>query len=129
MRRRRHSLLYVVYLHSPLWRLRRWIWILRAGGHCQQCGSRRRLTVHHLTYRRLGRERRSDVAVLCWPCHQARHSHASPAAGRGPRALAAVLGLARRRARALCGLLILAGLVVAIHMAPTLVNHLIAPQR
>ena len=65
-RRRRRSLLYVVYLHSPLWRLRRRIWILRAGGRCQRCGSRRRLTIHHRTYQRLGHERRADVTVLCW---------------------------------------------------------------
>ena len=51
--RRRRSLLYVVYLRSPLWRLRRRIWIVRAGGRCQRCRSRRRLTIHHRTYRRL----------------------------------------------------------------------------
>ena len=28
------------------------------------------LTVHHRTYARLGRERRSDVQLLCWRCHQ-----------------------------------------------------------
>ncbi|MFZ0977402.1 MAG: hypothetical protein WAN22_34620 [Solirubrobacteraceae bacterium] len=69
-RRRRRSLLYVLYLHSPLWRLRRRIWILRAGGRCQHCGSRRRLTIHHRTYQRLGHERRADVTVLCWHCHR-----------------------------------------------------------
>ena len=74
MRRRRHrSLLYAVYLRSPLWRLRRRIWILRAGGRCRRCGSRRRLTIHHRTYRRLGYERRADVTVLCWNCHRRHH--------------------------------------------------------
>ena len=72
-RRRRHSLLYTVYLRSPLWRLRRRIWILRAGGRCQSCRSRRRLTIHHRTYRRLGHERRADVTVLCWDCHRRQH--------------------------------------------------------
>ena len=72
-RRRRHSLLYVVYLRSPLWRLRRRIWIVRAGGRCQRCGSRRRLTIHHRTYQRLGHERRADVTVLCWHCHRRHH--------------------------------------------------------
>jgi 5-methylcytosine-specific restriction endonuclease McrA len=71
--RRRHSLLYMVYLRSPLWRLRLRIWILRAGGRCQRCRSRRRLTIHHRTYRRLGHERRSDVTVLCWRCHRRQH--------------------------------------------------------
>jgi len=71
--RRRHSLLYIVYLRSPLWRLRRRIWILRAGGRCQRCGSRRQLTIHHRTYERLGHERRADVRVLCWDCHRRHH--------------------------------------------------------
>jgi 5-methylcytosine-specific restriction endonuclease McrA len=67
---RRHSLRYRLYMRSPLWRIRRQIWIIRAGGRCQQCRSRRQLTIHHLTYARLGHERRADIAVLCWPCHQ-----------------------------------------------------------
>jgi hypothetical protein len=72
--RRRHSLLYATYLHSPLWRLRRRIWIAQACGRCEQCGRRwRQLTIHHLTYTRLGHERRGDVRVLCWPCHSSRH--------------------------------------------------------
>jgi hypothetical protein len=69
-RRRRQSLRYGLYLSSPLWRIRRRIWIIRAGGRCRQCGSRRRLTIHHRTYARLGYERYADVTVLCWPCHQ-----------------------------------------------------------
>jgi hypothetical protein len=70
----RHSLLYAVYLRSPLWRLRRRIWIAQARGRCEQCGRRwRQLTIHHLTYQRLGHERRSDVMVLCWGCHQTEH--------------------------------------------------------
>lgn len=71
--RQRRSLLYMVYLRSPLWRLRRRIWILRAGGRCQRCRSRRRLTIHHHTYQRLGHERRTDVTVLCWKCHRRQH--------------------------------------------------------
>jgi hypothetical protein len=99
--RRRHSLLYVIYLHSPLWRLRRRIWILRAGGRCQRCGSRRRLTIHHRTYQRLGHERRVDVTVLCWDCHRRHHGQhgSSPApsvpAWIGRRAWAAQRGTLR----------------------------------
>lgn len=82
--RRRRSLLYMVYLRSPLWRLRRRIWIFRAGGRCQRCGSRRRLTIHHRTYRRLGHERRGDVTVLCWRCHRRHHErHPRPLWRRG----------------------------------------------
>jgi len=36
---------------------------------CQQCGSQDRREVHHLTYDYLGRERASDVRVLCRRCH------------------------------------------------------------
>lgn len=88
MRRRRHrSLLYTVYLRSPLWRLRRRIWIVRAGGRCQRCRSRRRLTIHHRTYQRLGHERRADVTVLCWDCHRRHHGRrARPFWRRGGRA-------------------------------------------
>jgi len=83
-RRRRHSLVYLVYLRSPLWRIRRRIWIVCAGGRCLRCGSRRRLTIHHRAYRRLGHERRDDVTVLCWDCHRrhhAEHRRSSPHAG------------------------------------------------
>jgi hypothetical protein len=85
--RRRHSLLYDLYMRSTLWQLRRWLWWVRSDRRCEDCGAelvlhahrayrltgdrgrRPVLTVHHLTYARLGRERRSDVALLCWSCH------------------------------------------------------------
>jgi len=73
MRHRRHSLLYVLYLRSPIWRLRRRLWILQAGGRCQRCRSQRRLTIHHRNYDRLGHERRADVTVLCLDCHRREH--------------------------------------------------------
>lgn len=73
--RRRHSLLYASYLRSPLWRLRRRLWILRAHGRCENCRRHRRpLTIHHRTYMRLGHERRSDIQVLCWRCHRTHHA-------------------------------------------------------
>ena len=67
---RGHSLRYQLYLRSPFWRVRRRIWILRAGGRCQRCHGRRQLAIHHRTYTRLGHEHRRDVEVLCWDCHQ-----------------------------------------------------------
>jgi hypothetical protein len=80
--RRRHSLLYDLYVGSSLWRLRRFLWWVRSDRRCERCGRpvvlharrgdvARSVTVHHLTYARLGRERRSDVALICWPCHYA----------------------------------------------------------
>jgi 5-methylcytosine-specific restriction endonuclease McrA len=75
----RHSLLYDLYMRSALWRFRRWLWFYGGDRRCEGCGNRlrlhgpgpRTLTVHHRTYRRLGRERRSDVQLLCWLCHSA----------------------------------------------------------
>jgi hypothetical protein len=74
----RHSLLYKLYVGSPVWCLRRWWWFVTSDRRCARC--RRRLvlhgggpatvTVHHRTYARLGRERRTDIELLCWACHR-----------------------------------------------------------
>lgn len=89
-----HSLLYQVYMGSPLWRFRRWCWYHTSNKRCEDCGRRlvlhtysRRpaellvvfgrvdvMTVHHRHYRTLGHERRSDVQLLCWTCHRRRDS-------------------------------------------------------
>lgn len=42
----------------------------RAGGRCEYCGKSAELQVHHLTYKRLGEERPSDVMALCERCHE-----------------------------------------------------------
>jgi hypothetical protein len=84
------SLYYRLYMRSALWRFRRYLWWARSHKRCEDCSCplvlhsrdvRRRwdplsstlqphvLTVHHLNYRRLGRELRADVALLCWSCH------------------------------------------------------------
>jgi hypothetical protein len=81
----------VAYLRSPLWRLRRRIWIIRALGRCEHCGRRRQLTIHHRTYQRLGHESRSDIAVLCWRCHQLEHPRRQQ-----PRAWVQITSLTRR---------------------------------
>jgi len=44
-------------------------------GKCELCGETRRLQVHHKTYRRLYRERKSDVQVLCEECHLKKVHH------------------------------------------------------
>jgi 5-methylcytosine-specific restriction endonuclease McrA len=69
---RRHSMLYWLYVdrNSWLWRVRRGLWLRSAGYRCERCSARTNLTIHHKTYARLGRERREDVQVLCWRCHQ-----------------------------------------------------------
>jgi hypothetical protein len=118
----------VVYLRSPLWRLRRRLWILRAGGQCECCRSRHRLTIHHRTYARLGHERRTDVTVLCWDCHRHHHdehrgslSRPDVLTGSGRRARVRRrrrfrLGRASSRLLAVLALVVLPTLVVAATM-------------
>lgn len=63
---------YADYIRSSRWarnpaRLEE---LRRAGYRCRICYSDQRLTVHHRTYRRLGRERASDLTTLCQDCHE-----------------------------------------------------------
>jgi hypothetical protein len=60
------------YYRSDHWRRR------RAGLRktaCQKCGynKQQHLQVHHLTYKRLGREMPEDVVTLCAYCHREAH--------------------------------------------------------
>lgn len=63
---------YDAYLASPAWREFR-IKVLRKHRRCFTCGTRKRLTLHHLSYERLGSELESDVLVLCHDHHLALH--------------------------------------------------------
>lgn len=60
--------------------LRRKSWIKRAGGRCEmvigefRCPTTEKLTVHHKTYSRLGKELPIDVVVLCKSCHDRHHA-------------------------------------------------------
>lgn len=63
------------YLQGSHWRQFRtsW-WQTHPGARCARCGSSARpMDLHHLTYRRLGHERPSDVIPLHRTCHQAVH--------------------------------------------------------
>lgn len=65
---------YCEYLHTQHWRTTRARALLRADGICKRChATGRRLDVHHLTYKRLGREAEADLWVLCDRCHAAEH--------------------------------------------------------
>jgi hypothetical protein len=68
-----HSGFYRAVMGSGRWRRRRAAAIRRAGRRCQRCGARGPLDVHHLTYRRLGRERPGDLVAVCERCHSALH--------------------------------------------------------
>jgi len=66
---------YPAYLETPHWQKVRALALRRAGRHCQVCGARGRLDVHHNTYARRGRELPSDVVALCRACHDLYHGH------------------------------------------------------
>ena len=61
------------YLYSKHWRETRVRKLKDVGYKCEKCQQRGRLDVHHLTYARIGREKMSDLQVLCRPCHEKEH--------------------------------------------------------
>lgn len=61
---------YRAYLRSPEWRARRLEFLEDAEYQCQECGSNKKLQVHHLSYDNLGDETEDDVEVLCKECHE-----------------------------------------------------------
>lgn len=65
----RHSAYYRLYLKSKAWQNIRNIMIAKYK-LCQVCGGTDVLQCHHLTYERLGRERLSDLKLLCKECHK-----------------------------------------------------------
>jgi len=64
---------YSKYLRSKHWREFRLEVIEAADNHCAICYSKGYLRVHHNNYERLGKERLSDVVVLCSGCHALFH--------------------------------------------------------
>lgn len=68
---------YAVYLRTPHWLRTRGEALERAGRRCDNCGGNDSLEVHHLTYKRVGRERWADLRVLCHDCHRATHGIAA----------------------------------------------------
>jgi len=62
------------YLFSEWWVSSRAMMLKIYKHKCAECETRKRLTVHHETYERLGEELPEDLVVLCWDCHQAVHS-------------------------------------------------------
>jgi len=64
---------YNEYLRSPQWQHIRSKVIRREKGLCQGCGNAGGMEVHHLTYRRIGRELLCDLVLLCHGCHEVAH--------------------------------------------------------
>lgn len=63
---------YQKYLRSAHW-LRFRAKVRKHKKSCKNCGSKKNLHVHHVSYARLGNERFSDVMMLCAICHTAHH--------------------------------------------------------
>lgn len=61
------------YLKSDHWDAVKFRVFSARGWKCQDCGSGKRLEVHHLSYSRIGHEADSDLQVLCFQCHKAKH--------------------------------------------------------
>lgn len=62
-----------VYLNSPHWRKTRDRAVKHHGGWCRICGDNKKLVVHHVQYRNLGKEHLGDFVILCCDCHQLAH--------------------------------------------------------
>lgn len=69
------ALWYTLYMQTEHWKLLRDFALRRTGHSCEECGTHRRLAVHHKTYERLGRESPRDLKVLCKECHRDAHRH------------------------------------------------------
>lgn len=71
----RKPIKYHDYIVSPAWYKKR-DERLKIDRHCcQRCGAKANLNVHHLTYKRLGREAMADLITLCQECHKKVHEN------------------------------------------------------
>lgn len=70
-----HYANYDEYLKSKWWRQRRKQALDKAKNRCERCGEvpDKPLHVHHKSYDRLGREKASDLEVVCYKCHHYEH--------------------------------------------------------
>ena len=66
---------YSDYLNTPHWQATRRRKLDTVGNQCEKCGRPGMVDVHHLTYERVGKERMSDLQVLCPLCHVKAHGN------------------------------------------------------
>lgn len=69
--------LYNRYLESPEWKAKRRAVLERDSFVCQGCQNARATQVHHLTYKRKGREMLFDLVAVCDDCHCEIHAEES----------------------------------------------------
>lgn len=62
------------YLCSRAWGKKREAVRRRANGMCERCLWQKGYAVHHLTYKRIYKERLSDLQLLCSDCHDFVHA-------------------------------------------------------
>jgi len=67
------KLFFNAYLSSETWANNRKLRLEHDGFKCQICGSGKNLSVHHITYERLGDEDLSDLITVCADCHKKIH--------------------------------------------------------
>ena len=65
---------YQKYLQSDAWQEKRATILKMSGYRCRRCGARA-TEVHHETYKRIYKERLSDLTALCRSCHEKAHTN------------------------------------------------------
>ena len=64
---------YLDYIKSDDWKNRKAKYFKKHPKICKACGSTERIHLHHITYRRLGKEGPRDLVPLCATCHDEVH--------------------------------------------------------
>lgn len=64
---------YKKYLQGDHWEEFKKLIFEWRGRKCQLCQSQRKLQVHHMTYKRRGKEDPRDVLIVCDSCHKFIH--------------------------------------------------------
>ena len=65
---------YKEYLKSPEWKKLRELVLKRADNNCEICKAKKAWQVHHKTYKRIFRERLTDLIAVCGTCHREEHN-------------------------------------------------------
>ena len=65
---------YRKYLKSDEWAQLKIDLFNYRGKSCEKCGNKKRLEVHHLTYKNVFNEEPEDLIILCRKCHQKEHN-------------------------------------------------------
>lgn len=72
---KRNFINYHDYMATKSWEEKKIERLKHDGYQCQICGSGKNLTVHHITYDRLGAEDLDDIITVCKTCHDKIHAH------------------------------------------------------